>query len=489
MPMRAQAFAGTPVTGALWQPFIAPADLLAGFGGIPLGPELRTGRLMVFDPWMLQRQRIIHSTVIGIYGEKDGGKTTLMRTLARRLMVLQAGMRLGDPVEIRARIHSRKPEGDAEGKEESEYAALSNCLHSKVFSPASFGSVNIFDPTMSMSYSDIVETAVNFAELNADRTLVRFEPLALQIGVWKMLTAMPKLATRELLAEIVRRLDADDVNAYFNASNEEMLQSLSNALFDDPELAVQLKSVMSKPDNINADDFSRDAGQVSAFLGQVVPGASSDLFRGTGSLSEMLSGAVVTIDWDGIEGKSKMALESMLFKWQTLRPEYRPHVNLQDEAGMALNSLMLARAQYNYVKKARAYETADISGTQYRSDVTHKGAPGSELRSLAEGIMLGTGLYMFTRQPEDDAVLNDLAQLGISNRDLDFMTHLEVGCFGIKVPQQPISFFGLQLTPSDLLFNSGNAASERMTKRQNVWDNQAFIERAQRLGVTKIGEQ
>lgn len=503
--MRAKTFSGTPTTAALWNPWVTPADLQRGFGGVPLGPELRTRRLTVFDPWRMQQNGDINATVIRAFGVMNAGKTTLLRTLFRRTMALQAGVLGGEPVQSRGRIHSRKPEGNEEDTdaetEESEYTVLGKHLHSETFSPHKHGSINIFDPRMGMSYADIVETAVNFAELNADRRLRGFEPLALQISAAIMYNRYPGLHTRELLVNITRGLDMSDVDAYFAADSDEILGSYKDALAADTQvtkagaahmgsaidLFSQLKATLTKPHNINTEDFLRDAGMVSSFLGQVVTGSSIDLFRGFGSIYDIMSRDMVTIDWDNITGKARSALEAMMYKWESLRPELRPHVNLQDELGVGLDSLILARALYNRGKKARAYKTCDITGTQFRFDITRKGEPGSELRTLSEGIMLSTGLYLFCAQPEYNDVLDDLSTLKISDDDLDYMTTMPPGHFGMKAPREPIMFFKLQLTPSDWLYNRGNAASANMTDRQNAWENPRFIERAQRYGVTRIG--
>ncbi len=497
MAMRAQTFPGTPATSVLWQPWIAPGQLLARIGGVPLGPDLRTHELVVIDPPMLQQMRIIHSMIINIFGEKDGGKTTLMRTLCVRLMRLQAGLHRGEPVPMRGRIHSRKPEGvETDGdtpdedqvSEESEYKALSDCLHSEVFSPAKMGSVNLFDPRMNMRYADLLQEAINLCELMGETILSGIEPFVLQIGVWKMQQQFKAFAAPQLLQSVVMTLDPDtDVDAYFDATNGDMLKDFEDELLEDPDLAVQLKATMSRPRNINKQDFMDAAGKVAAYLSQVTHGVTGSIFRGTGSLYDIMSGDMTTIDWDGVDGKARSALSSMLWKWQELNPDLRPHINLNEEAGIWLRSLMEARYQFNYVKRARAYQTIDISSTQYRSDISNIGAPGSELRSLGEGILLGSGLQLFTRQPENDAVLNDLSQLGISDLDLEFMTNLPVGCFGIKAPKRSISFFQLALTKEDWKYNHGNQATASMINRQNVWDNQKFVERAERRGIKRIG--
>ncbi len=487
MTTKGKVYKGIPSNVAMYAPWVAPRHL--GNEGMPIGVDMRTNKLVVFDPWMLQRLRIIHSTIILILGDKNHGKTTLMQSLTLRLMALQAGHVEGIPVEMRARIHNRKPEDG-----EPEYKPLTDYLHSPTFSLNQDALFNLFDMSMGMGVWDLLDTAVNVCETAAEHPLTGFQPLNLQVAVYKMLRDFKDIASPEILEVLLRGLDVSDVEAYYDASDNELLGSLETVLGARPELRSQLQLTMNRPKNIPQEQFRNDAGLASTYLGRVLRGDFGRMFGGQKSLRSTLSLPMSTWDWTGVNPRATSLLEAMIWKWNAIGLSGKdvgiiPHINLGDEESDGLNNLMHARFMAAFVKKARAFHTADIRATQYQSDIRNAGAEGSEMRGHAESILLGTGLRFIGRQPKDDAVLNDLAQLGISDLDLDYLTTLPVGCWGIKVVDHPLVFAQHILTPTEDRIIQSNSASKRMTDRVPVLSTEEMRQRAISVGILKLGQE
>ena len=486
MATKGKVYKGLPSSAAMLAPWVAPRHL--SNQGQPLGIDLRTRKVVVFDPWALQVQRIIHSTIILILGDKNHGKTTLMQSLTLRLMALQAGHLNGTPVEMRSRIHNRKPENG-----QPEYKPLTDFLESPTFSLNKSRLFNLFDPSMGMSAWDLLETAVNACETSAEHPLTGWQPLNLQVAVYKMLRDFRDVACPEILEVILRGIDISDVKAYYDASDNEVLNSLDSVLADRLKLRDQLQLTMKRPNNIPRDEFLRDAGLASTYIGRILRGDFGRMFGGQKSLRSQLTLPMSTWDWTDVNPRGASLLEAMLWKWNTVALSTNdvgiiPHINLGDEESDGLNNLMHARFMAAFVKKARAFHTADLRATQYQSDIRNAGAVGSEMRGHVESILLGTGLRFIGRQPKNDAVLNDLGQLGISDLDLEYFTTMPVGCWGIKVADQPMIIMQHILTPTESRIFTSNAASKRMTDRVPVLSTEAMRQRAIESGIIKVGQ-
>jgi len=133
-----KAFKGTLHSAALWSPWVGTGTL-GCYGGIPLGPDRRTGELVLFDPWWLKINGLIDATIFEVNGKRGFGKTALLTSLTPRLMKLQAGHQDGVPQEMRAQLDSRKMENGI-----AEFGSLATYLESLVYSVNKAASINLF---------------------------------------------------------------------------------------------------------------------------------------------------------------------------------------------------------------------------------------------------------------------------------------------------------------------------------------------------------
>lgn len=483
MTIRGKAFSGTPEDAALVNPWTSPSPLIRQ--GTPIGTELGTGRVVYFDPWLMQVLRIITGTIFLIIGERDSGKSSLLNMLIMRMMTRQAGVRDGIPQEMRVRITTRKPN---EGVE-VEFKPVNDYLYGNFVDMNRAGLINIFDHKMGMSEWDLLETAVNVCELANNNVLLRdFQPLALQVGVHKMLTQFADIAAPEVLEIATRSLDMNDVDHYFQKSNSRVLTTFDSILTSRPELKKQLQLTMDKPVNVPEQQFRQDAAFVSQQIGRVLRGDFGQVFGGTNSMYDIFTDTVSTLNMTGLNSKARTLIESMLWKWNTTGPAGgRPGLNIGDEEHEGANSLMYMRFWAADVAKARAFTTLDLRATQFIKQLTEAGAEGSEIRSLARQIAMGVGGHFIGRQPNDENALDDVRALGLAEHDVYFTTQLKVGQFGFKVPNRPVIFFQTILTPTELDLSETNQASKGMMETIPVMSLAEIEERSRQAGWLQAG--
>ena len=475
------------------KPWIAPSPLTPR--GMPMGVELQTGRVVYFDPWLLKQLRIITGTIFLLLGQRDAGKSSLLIEIMMRMMRRQAGILRdadGNPIGVRkmsGRITTRK----ANLTQHVEFKPLNDHLFGNFVDLNQRGFINIFDPLMNMTEFDLLETAINICELaNNNVPLRNFEPLALQVGVYRMLTQYASISSPEVLEIATRSLTKSDVEDYFERSNSQVFQLFESKLDEDPAMADQLKIMTKMPINLPEAEFKRDAAFVSSLLGRILRADFGQVFGGTNSLREILTDDLTTLNMTGLNIKARTLIEAMLWKWNTIALVNRdvdmiPGINIADEEHEGVNSLMYMRFWAQSVAKARAFTTLDLRATQFVSQITMAGSEGSEIRSLASQIGMGIGGYFIGQQPDDEQALNEVAALGLKPQDVEFTKTLRMGEFGFKVPNRPVIFFRALLTPTELAIAQTNQASESMLEFVSPMMSLEIQERVRRYGFVQAG--
>jgi hypothetical protein len=438
--MRIKSVAATPTEAALAQPFVGSA--LPRMPGLPLGINTRLKSPMIFDPWWAHRLGIVNSPVYLVTGNKGFGKSTFQKVVALRYGARRGSTAADQQGQMRIRINDRKLEGS-----EPEYAKLVRYLGGRVVSLNREASINIFDPKMKMSQNDIVETAVNTCEMvSGVSPLPRFQSLALQVAIWKMLANHKDNTRPEILEAMLLGLRTSDIVDYYQATNEHV--SLTNV---PPAL------------------FEEDAAISAANIGEVIHGAFGGIFGGNNSLREMLSEHVVLLDWTGVPEKARTLLSAMLWKWHGIAQrqgdqELIPDMMFTDEEHQALRNLMYVRFMSASLKEARALRTAYFISSQHETDLTMAGDPESEIRNLSESIGLSIGGRFIFQQPENKRVLDIYRGLGFSELDVLSLPQLRRGSYFFHAPSHPPIPVHLVLTPIEAELSGTESAIKSMTK-------------------------
>lgn len=464
---KGRLFTAPPRSAAQWHPFSAPAPLSQS--GIPLGVNLRTRRIVMFDPWMMKRLGVLHSLMFLVLGQKGFGKSTLLKTLAIRFAMLQAGQTNGVANPMRIRMHDRRREtGYGENKPTIDYLWGEHIVLNRA------QSINLLDLSIGTNIWDILDIMVNACELASGRQLEHYQPLALQVGVHKLLTHDPALVSLELLENIIRRLEVRDVDAYFRATDSQLLGNYRKQLADRPDLLQQLGSDLEGTHHIVESDFQRDASLVAGYIGRILYGEYGRIFGGTRPLEQLLNHPVANWDWSGLTDKARQLLIAMQWKWQMIahdnnRHDLIPHVNIGDEDHELMSSLMHVRFWAAYSAKARAFSTGDFQATQYLSQISQAGGEGSEIRGLAGNILRGVGCYFLGHIGDDDLNAEEAySRLGVSDQDIRVLKQGGPGCFGILVPEHKLTYYQHIITPNEAVLVQTNAANDAMVDRVPV---------------------
>lgn len=464
---KGRLFNAPPRSAAQWHPFSAPAPLCKS--GIPLGINLRTRRIVMFDPWMMKMLGILHSLMILVLGQKGFGKSTLLKTLAIRLAMLQAGQTSGIPNAMRIRMHDRRREtGFGENKLVMDYLWGENIVLNRA------QSINLLDLSIGTNIWDILDIMVNACELASGRQLENHQPLALQVGVHKLLEHDPRLVSLELLENIIRNLKLIDIDEYYRASDNQLLASYNERFAGRPELLQQLGQSLNGKHHVVESEFQHDASLVAGYIGRILYGEYGRIFGGTRPLDQLLNHPVANWDWSGLTDKARQLLIAMQWKWQMIahdnnRTDLIPHVNTGDEDHELMSSLMHVRYWAAYSAKARAFSTADFQATQYLSQISQAGAEGSEIRGLAGNILRGVGCYFLGHIGENDTDAEDAySRLGVSDQDIDVLRQGNPGCFGILVPGHKLTYYQHVITPIEATLVQTNAANDAMVDRVPV---------------------
>lgn len=474
--MRGRAFRGTPNSMALWQPWIAPAH--TQHSGFLLGFNLRTGKKVHLFPWTMPT----NSTTCQIEGEKNAGKSTFMKTVVPRALGFQARDVLGEPVLMRARLNARKSDRGV-----SEIAPLSEALHTPVYDLNESGGINLFG--LFTEETDIIEVTINIVQEVKGGYLGEKVSLAIMVAVRHMMKEMASIASPSVLEQILRSLTVNDFVAYHKENRSNMLSQFESELRERPMLRQQLQ--------INNDELSVASDCVSAAivaadcLAQLLYGNYGNVFKGNNSLYDVLSDELTTLNWENLPENAQTVLEAVLMKAESAAIVMKknrkegakdlsriiPHINMSDEEGGAMKSLMHARFAADRQNKSRAYPTADFRAVQYYSQVTEAGSVGSEIRGLAKEIELGVGYRIIFRQPNDTDFLQRFSKLGMSDPDVEFLPKLEQGQAALWIRDQPPLFFQHVVLSTDYPIIVSNSARMSMSDPTPLAENETYNER------------
>jgi hypothetical protein len=467
-----RTFTATPISAAQWHPWGAAAQFVTT--GVPLGPNPRTGKLVVFDPWMMKKLGVINSLIFLILGQKGFGKSTLLKVLVMRLVMLQAGIINGEPQTMRIRMHDRKRENGV-----GENQPVIDFLWGENIALNQSKSINLVDPYMGMSTWDMLDIMVNVCEHAIGHPLVGHQMLALQTGIHKLNQHPKELITLEMLENILRKLDISDIDSYFAATDKDVLASHMKLLDGRPDLQEQIFAKLDGGHFVDRVDFQKDSTSVSEATGRVLSGDYGGIFGGNRPVSHLLGHRAANWDWSGVGDKPSQLIAAMQPKWQVIateagRADLVPHGNFGDENSTVTNNLMHMRFWAESVAKARAYPTADFQAMQYLHQLSEAGSEGSEIRALAGNILRGVECYFLGHLKKgDEAGIHDYRTLGVSDQDIDWLQNVPVGCFGILVPGQPMVTFQLILTQAEADLVQSDSANDKMVERLPVLSDPA----------------
>jgi hypothetical protein len=431
---------------------------------------------------------VITSQVCKVVAPKNHGKTAFMKSVCGiRMLAVQAGNRNGDPRKARLIADDRKPEiKDTEDGQtetaEGEYSALGRFIGARVVTLDQLPSINIFHSDLGMKEQHVHELAIKVDELVSGVRLPAFERFVLLIGINKMYAEYRPVASPGVLELCLNTLTLDDLNRYYKERDRQLLIQHAGTLRHDPRLKASLENLMEQHvlgngnrTARNIDDnlpFLQTAGALSVLMANAQQGEFGGVIGNENSLYDILNARRAIWDWTGVSRKARTILEFVRMTAQELslkHPELDivPDIRLGDEERSAGDEPIHLWHRLEYVEKARAFRTFDVTSeqTDYGAAVT-LGAEGSVERGIVDLINAGTSMRWFGKQPYDTTHLHELSKYGIAEHDLYQMTMMEQGCWAVQTGgSRKLQWIRHHLVPSELDLILSNTAAERQIDR------------------------
>ncbi len=473
MPLsRVKAFVASSDVLASAHSFVTPAPLMRH--GPFLGYYLGSGRRFHFDPPQLMLNGDTDSLVASIYGNKNSGKSTLMKSLAVSVCSTQSGLP-NDPSGCdmpysRMRSNDRKVNleaADFEGPLRGEFAPLMDYLVGETVSLANHGRINPFDRQVFSAISELAEVAHLLAIGVTGRDLDIYEMTAISVAMHVMATEGK--VTLERLVPILAAPSRSDVEAY--VKSVEFGEGRDNiAILTDDQLF-----------HTYCDASSRMAFAFKELMG----GVYGELFGGERSLYEVLAKDIVNLDWTGVPDKGSDLLETLVYKMQSTAMRKKLPITvdimINDEEGTRIKSLAHGLSFGQYVREARAFRTFSVQATQFSTDMDNLEGP---LRKIGREIDAGTDIRIYGRQSADGETLESITRNRVTMEDALQTTILPRSCWGIKVKNRPMQFIQHIVPPSLLEVIETNRANKLAAARINTASLPYYAARAEKISRT-----
>lgn len=500
--MKGPSLVGPTSLIALGHPFASSEG--RQFPGVPLGINIRNGRLVMFDPWLLRTLGLISSTQLLVLAKLEHGKSALVKMLAVRLYLLSMGYST-----MRIVINDYKPENTG-----SEYGALAKFFESKPFTMRDMR-INPFERRLFLNSGDDKNGyelgMLNIAQLLCEYDTTEMDEMqryALRIAMYGMLSSVGEQAwSPEALARVASSLQDEVIDGYHASLDRKLVTQIKETLMrvEDPEvrrsIEERIEALVRTPHNIQVQEI-QDAGiHVGARLDNLLNGPLGGMFGAKNSLYDTLTQRAVNKDWRGMNPAAETLMRMLdtqikIMAGELNRKDLLPDIEIDDEQHRAMSNLQYARQRAYFTEIARGMKTLHM-GVSHTLDSIRPGNTDSESYRLGDKIIRNTGLIIYGRQDAaNTAMLREIQRReGISDNDLQTLTILPPHTFGFKLGENEyMQFVRVIATPLELqtLIQSNSAVSE-MVNRPSLTspeDLMAFAEanKIDYLGGQQIGD-
>jgi hypothetical protein len=512
MSIKASVYSGPTNVMALGHPFGGPA--YADSDGIPIGIDVNTRELVCVDFWQLRKMHIINTKFGIVFGDVGFGKSTLLKILAIRTMILSAGFS-----QMRTLINDYKPEAD-----ESEYGRFSNVVKSTIFKMAEMKfnpfEARLFNSQNGRAYElGLLDMARVIAEFSKKGDLQGYQFTALRIALSVMLNMPEALWDPPLLFKIVGSLTTEQVNDYHKNLDErlktQMQERLSNlvktkldnveswdeegrkettseAMVAEDLKLTQAMSLASAADNYYVGQIQSAGSEVQTMGYDLLEGPVGAMIGHQNSLYDLYSQRATTKDWRGLlpEVQRFARIIDNNFRIAMIegnRSDLLPFIELDDEKHKSMDDITYARVNAFTSEIARGTHMVSLSAS-HRPDSIRKGAVGSELWKLGETIINNQGFAFLGHQQNVPGILNELGdryRLGDFQNDLPYLPQYTfIATFG---PTEPVRKIRVFVTPLELEMIQTDSATDIVVARPDVMNQDDLRRYALANGVAYIG--
>ena len=520
MSIKASVFSGPTNIMALAHPFGGPA--FSKSQGVPIGIDVNTREVVFVDFWQLRRMGIINTKFGICFGDVGFGKSTLLKILAIRSMVLSAGY-----FQMRSSINDYKPEAN-----ESEYGQFSRVVKSRIFKMAEMNfnpfEARLFNADSGLTYElGILDMGRVFAEFSKKDSLQGYQFTALRIALSVMLNVAEDLWEPALLFKIVGSLTAEQITYYhehldtkLETQMKERLANLTKIKQDNApkevegsqnatttELSIaddlmkskamslstnEIVELANAKDNFYIRDIQKAGSEVQRMGYDLLNGPVGTMIGRKNSLYDLYTQRATTKDWRGLapEVQKFARIIDNNFRITMIegnRSDLLPHLELDDEKHKSMDDLTYARVNAFTSEIARGTHMVSLSASHRPSSI-RKGGNGSELWNLGETIINNQGFAFLGHQQNVPGILTELGdryRLGDFQQDLPFLPRYTfIATFGPTEPPRKIRVF---VTPQELEMIQTDSATETILNRPNIMSHEDLELYAARNGVAYVG--
>lgn|GEM_PF-768883 len=520
MSVKSSVFAGPTNVMALGHPFAGPA--FAESNGIPIGIDVQTREVVFVDFWMLKKMGIINTKFGICFGDVGFGKSTLLKILAIRSMVLAAGFS-----QMRVSINDYKPEAN-----ESEYGAFSAVVKSKIFKMAEMKfnplEPRLFNTKDSTSYElGVLDMARVIAEFSNLQPLKGYQFTALRIALSVLLQAPENQWDAPLLFKIVGSLTEEHILNYYSDFDTKLKGQMEKRLANlievnnkdlevkegeswqrtvaEKNIAEDLRETTSMSlssqevinlatakDNFYARDVQAAGSEVQRMGYDLLRGPVGTMIGRENSLYDLYTQRATTKDWRGLlpEVQRFARIIDNNFRISMIegnRTDLLPHFELDDEKHKSMDDLSYARINAFTTEIARGTHLVSMSASHRPSSI-RKGGTNSELWNLGQTIINNQGFAFLGHQQNLPEILNELGdryRLGDFQRDLPMLPRYTfIASFGPSELPRKIRVF---VTPNELAMIQTDSATDAILDRPDVMSVDDLRRYALNNGTVYIG--
>lgn len=479
--MRGRQFKGTPESFAAYQPFHGQRSLQDE--GIPLGPKGYLGDLAFFHPHKLPS----NVSAISIEGAQDAGKSTFSKSMLLRCSLLQARDVNLQLEQWRTRIISRRSERGL-----SEYAPVAEYLGATIKKLGKGRRINLLG--ILQNPTDVIYAGTNIVqEINQDYVDPKIVD-AITIAVNRLYGIDPALVGERMIMEALLGLTVDDFVEYNKSERQKSRIEFEKMAIANPRIISQLNLDydITYIDESYLDAARRAAGAFKTLMSSAYGDVYGDT---TSTIRDTLTSPVALIDTEDIPSKSDAILESIIDIAETSAMQYEgtvetgpndpmrivPHLQISEEEGVKMKSLMHARTTANKQAVQREVPTSNWRILQHGEiQLAMAGSAGSELRSLAKEIDSGYGARFVLRQADNDSVLDRYRRF-MPQAFVELLPYLDNGQAFLCVTGKDPVLIQHQLVGREWGFIKSNFSRDRVAASEPIYEMDVYKDRMKRL--------
>lgn len=387
LPLRLPNHRASSATLAGAYPFLAPAPLDRG---VYVGTDAFSGSAFCFDPWTLYAEGLITNPNMLLAGVIGQGKSALAKSLAVRSVAV--GRRIYVP-------------GDPKG----EWAAVAEAVGGRVIA-LGHGLAARLNPLDAGPAGDGRPEGPGGGATHAGRVRLLSSLAETTLG-------------RDLHASEHSAIDAALATALLRASGTPTIPDVVAALTD-PDLDAAVA------DSVTVAERTDDGRDLAHGLRRLVRGDLAGLFDGPSTVALDADAPMVALELSRLGSHDDALAIAMTCTSAWLEASLAAGGGqrwiIYDEAWRLLRSLPLVRRMQAQWKLSRAHGIANLLILHRLSDLDAVGAAGSEVRSLAEGLLADCSTRVVYRQ-ESDQLASAAGALGLTRTERDLLPALPRG--------------------------------------------------------------